>query len=53
MTDERTEGLEPSGDEAPADEPQQPDEDGPDVSELDDEPDYNPDEQGLKDLKGG
>lgn len=27
--------------------------DGPDVSELDDEPDYNPDDEGLKDLKGG
>jgi hypothetical protein len=29
---------------------------GPDVSELDKEPDYNPDvadEEGLKDLKGG
>ena len=27
--------------------------DGPDVSELDNEPDYNPEEEGLKDLKGG
>ena len=28
------------------------DDEGPDVSELDDEPDYDPDD-GLKDLKGG
>ena len=27
--------------------------DGPDASELDDEPDYNPDDPGLKGIKGG
>ena len=29
------------------------DDDGPDVTELDDEPDYNPDDPGLKGIKGG
>jgi hypothetical protein len=28
-------------------------EQGPDASELDADPAYNPDQQGLKDLKGG
>ena len=43
-------------DDQQTEEQQQPDEaaqdDGPDVSELDNEPDYNPDNE-LKDLKGG
>ena len=28
-------------------------EQGPDTEELDEDPAYNPDEEGLKDLKGG
>ncbi len=59
MTQEYREHPEPTGegeDAQPAsDEDLQDlaDDGGPDVSELDDEPDYNPDDEGLKDLKGG
>ena len=28
-------------------------EEGPDTSELDEDPAYNPDDEGLKDIKGG
>jgi len=34
-------------------EPQEAGDDGPDVTELDNEPDYNPDDEGLKGIKGG
>jgi hypothetical protein len=46
MTEEREDRQQDQAGEAQQD-------DGPDVSELDNEPDYNPDDEGLKDLKGG
>ena len=46
MTEEREDQQQQEGAESQQDE-------GPDVSELDQEPDYNPDDEGLKDLKGG
>lgn len=61
MTQEFDEETQPTGPEGAGDEPEQLDDeqllelddDGPDVTELDDDPAYNPDEPGLKDLKGG
>ena len=53
MTEEpRDEELEQAQDDAPAQEAEA-DAEGPDASELDQEPDYNPDDPGLKGLKGG
>ena len=54
MTQEYRDHPDPSGeDPAEPDAPERAEDDGPDVSELDREPDYNPDDEGLKDLKGG
>jgi hypothetical protein len=53
MSQDEREHPDPTGeDPAGGDDVEQLDDDGPDVSELDDEPDYNPDGE-LKDLKGG
>ena len=48
MIDEREEPQQPD-----ADELEEQGGDGPDASELDQEPDYNPGEGGVGDLKGG
>ena len=62
MTQDHPEPLDPAG-EGAGDDPElvsddeledlEDDDGGPDASELDDEPDYNPDDPGLKGIKGG
>jgi hypothetical protein len=41
------------GDQAAAGSEERVDVEGPDVDELDDDPAYDPDDPGLKDVKGG